>query len=238
MIKATGHAGAADGPPVTPSPRTRLPLLIALGAGLAVGVLTFGGQVIPGWLDRHVSHDVVTRAVSSFIGQESNSGAVWSMLAFALVAALPVVRWRAALAGFIVLLAAAGGYYAAVTVFLHDNPGLGLRSSLVWGAVAVVAGPVFGLAGSVWRRGAPRWRPWGLTAPGALFVVEGGYDAVVLRYFGDAAVSVAVGFLVVVLLARTGAERRSALLRMLPCIAVLAAAFAGAVLVVTVGFTL
>ncbi|XVV10997.1 DUF6518 family protein [Actinoplanes sp. CA-131856] len=210
---------------------------IAVAAGLAVGGLTLGGQALPGYVTRNVTDAAAARAVGDVIAQLSNSGATWSAIAFLVVAFLPLDRWWAALGGFLTLAGATVGYYAAATVFLHDDlSSSALRGPLVWAAIAVVAGPIFGSAAAVWRRGAPRHRPWALAVPGAVFIAEGIYDAAVLHYWADSAVAIVIGLLLVTGLARTATERRAALIRLTPAVAVIGTAFAAAVALAALGF--
>ncbi|WP_062429661.1 DUF6518 family protein [Herbidospora daliensis] len=174
---------------------------IALGAGLALGVLTNLAQGrLPGaW------------------NQIANSGAVWSVAAFVAGALAPPGRsalLRAVLAGLAAELGLVVGYYAYAT-FVRDVMG-DFSWALVWVVVACVAGPVFGVAGLWWRRGTARWRRVaGLAALAGVFGMEGVYYAFVLEYFPQAWACLAV-FLLVPLLARTLRERGLTLLAAAP----------------------
>lgn len=210
----------------------------AAAAGLVIGALTLAGQALPRFLLDHGIDDAVTGAIAGFIAQHlGNSGAAWSLWAFLAGALLPVRRWLAALAGLLVLLGATLGYYSATTVFLHDDVSNGVTSSLVWGAVSLVAGPLFGAAGALWLRGPARLRPWAPALIGGLFLAEGLYYALVLRYQGDAIASALTGLVLVCLLERSGEGRRAALVRLLPATLVMSLALAGAVGVTVLGFS-
>lgn len=118
-----------------------------------------------------------------------NSGAVWSLAAFAADAILPVRGWRAAVAGTLVLAGAVLGYYGSTTVFLHDDLSTSaLTGPAFWAVVACVAGPIFGVAGAVSTRGERSVHTAAaLGTLGAVFLAEGLYLAIVLRYAGEAA---------------------------------------------------
>ncbi|MEV4349785.1 DUF6518 family protein [Actinoplanes sp. NPDC049596] len=212
-------------------------LAIASAAGLVVGVLTLGGQALPGYVFRHITESSAVKAVTDVVAQLSNSGATWSAIAFLIVAALSLTRWAAALGGFLTLAGATVGYYAAATIFLHDDlSSTALRGPLIWAAIAVVAGPLFGLAAAIWRHGPTRLRPWALATPSALFIAEGLYNAIILHYWTESAVAVIIGLLLVIGLARTSTERRAALIRLLPTLAAIGSAFAAAVLITDAAF--
>ena len=83
-----------------------------------------------------------------------NAGCVWAALAV-VCGWLLVTPSRAAIGGLAGLMLAVGGYYLA-GVTLGDRTAIGLRGVSgalgSWLGVAVVAGPVLGLVGSVSRR--------------------------------------------------------------------------------------
>ncbi|TKK79074.1 hypothetical protein FDA94_36060 [Herbidospora galbida] len=194
---------------MTNQARWRRAVPIALGAGLAAGVLTNLGQGrLPGaW------------------NQIANSGAVWSVAAFvagALAAGAPprgftaygpgttpAPRDRSALhhallAGLAAELGLVVGYYGYAE-FGRDGMG-NFYWPLVWVVMACVAGPVFGVAGLWWRRGVARWqRVGGLAALAGVFGMEAAHYAFVLEYAPQAWACLAV-FLLVPLLARTARE--------------------------------
>ncbi|KQX55860.1 hypothetical protein ASE09_27730 [Streptomyces sp. Root66D1] len=148
--------------------------------------------------------------------QIPNSGAVWSVAAFAAGAllarkvGLPV----AAVGG---LLAESGlviGYYGYAEV---ARGGVGsLFAPLVWIGMACVAGPLFGVAGSWWRGTSPRHRVIGLAALAGVFGMEGIHYAWVLHYAPQAWACLTVMVLVPLLMGRTHRERALTLLTALP----------------------
>jgi hypothetical protein len=182
----------------------RTPAVSLLTAGLAGLVL--GGVTL-----------LMQGTFPGFLNQLGNSGAVWSAAAFAAGALLPVRGWRAAVAGLILLVGAVVGYYGSTTVLLNDDVDAHtLRGPVVWAVVACVAGPVFGLAGAVWRGGQPVHRAAAAAALGAVFVAEGLYLLIVLRYVDEAVLMVGLGLLLPALLGRSGADRLRALAAVVP----------------------
>ena len=173
--------------------------LWAVLAGVAIGCLTLLGQSVlgPGW------HRL------------TNSGAVWSLVAFAVGTRAASDR-QAAVAGLATLILAVASYYAAAVLFV--DAGVAPRSLVIWGVTACVAGPVFGLAGRWWRvETSARRRVAALCVLGAVFVAEGLWS--LLRIPGDepaATVEIVVGVLVPAALARTGRERISVLAWLAP----------------------
>lgn len=127
---------------------------IAALAGLAVGVLTVVGQgALP---DRF---------------NIANSGAVW-LIPVAFIGWLMPSDARAAVAGAAALFASVVGYYASVPL-LVDGAATGTRSVVIWGVAALIAGPVFAVAGR-WTRDEPiRRRVPGLALLGGVFLGEG-----------------------------------------------------------------
>lgn len=80
----------------------------------------------------------------------ANSGAVWLVPAVLVGAVMPT-DLRAALAGSGTLVVAVVAFYAAVPV-LVEGASSAPRAVVIWSAVALVAGSVFGVAGR-WIRG-------------------------------------------------------------------------------------
>lgn len=101
---------------------------IIVSAGLAVGIVTqiLQGVLPDGW------------------GVLANSGVMWALMAFALGAAMPTVRW-ASVGGATQLVIASVVYYVAVDWYegISSDP----RGAIIWSAAGLVAGPVFAVAG-------------------------------------------------------------------------------------------
>ncbi|MFC8957563.1 DUF6518 family protein [Streptomyces sp. NPDC057101] len=164
----------------------------ALGAGLVLGIFT---NLFQGWLPGSWN-------------QIANSGAVWSVVAFAagsLLAgriALPMV----AVAGLCAEVGLVVGYYGYAE-FGRDGMGH-LGYLLVWLAMAFLAGPLFGIAGSWWRHGLTTGRRViGLAALAGVFGMEGIHYAWTLHYAAQAWACLVVVVLVPLLMARGHRER-------------------------------
>jgi hypothetical protein len=102
-----------------------------------------------------------------------NAIGAWLAVAFALGASARTVP-TGALRGVIGLLSAVAAYYV-----LNGLLGTGFRvigashAATVWGSVALLAGPVFGLAGAAWRHGHGWPRAAGVAALSAALIAEG-----------------------------------------------------------------
>ena len=139
--------------------------------------------------------------------QAANAISPWLLVAFLVGAAMPD-RASAVVAGSATLVLALIGYYAMTQLRFGNGGGTG--SLIFWGLGAAVGGPVFGLAGNVWRTGEHRNRALALGLLAAVFIAEGGYHLVVLSEPG-VAVGLAIGGLLVPLVlgrARAGPGRR------------------------------
>lgn len=175
---------------------------IAVLGGIAVGALTLGGQrVLPGAYN-----------------QLANSGAVWSVAAFAAARFLPVRKRRAAVVGAFALVGAVVGYYASTTLVLHDDVDAAtMRAPLAWLAAAVIAGPLLGIVGMLARVDDRAWiRAVALVLPGAVFVGEAVYQATVNHDGAVAGLLVVIGVLLTPLFARSGADRVRAAIAFVP----------------------
>ncbi|MDX3374641.1 DUF6518 family protein [Streptomyces sp. ME02-6991-2A] len=165
---------------------------VATGGGLLLGVLT---NLAQGWLPDAWQ-------------QLPNSGAVWSTVAFA----VGVLLYRnerlvqAALGGAGAEVGLVLGYYGYAE-FGRDGAG-SLFFPLVWLGLALVAGPLFGVAGWWWRRGRDaRRRVAGLGAFAGLWGMEGLLYAVDLHHIPEAYTCLALFVLIPLLMARDHKER-------------------------------
>jgi len=171
--------------------------LTAFASGLVLGMLT---NLAQGWLPGSWN-------------QLANSGAIWSVAAFAAGAvlarraSLPIT----AVAGLCAESGLVIGYYGYAE-FGRDGMG-GLLAPLVWLAMAFVAGPLFGVAGAWWRGSASRSRRViGPAALAGVFGAEGLHYAWALHYATQAWACLTVFVSVPLLLARTHKERALTLL--------------------------
>jgi hypothetical protein len=191
-----------------PGAPLRRGLTLGLLIGLGVGALSFLAQ---GRLPGYWYH----------LG---NSGSVWVAAAFLAGTFVAERRW-AAVSGVLTLLCAVGGYFLTGT--LMGVP-YALSMMVFWAVVAVVGGPIFGLAGSLWRYAAAQplaWRLQALFQPaiaagllGAAFVAEGVYHRIANPHLPVAWPLMGVGVLIPLLLGRTQRERFIGLLMLLPAV--------------------
>lgn len=172
---------------------------VALGIGGLVGVATFLGQrVMPGQWNTLV-----------------NSGAIWLVAPF-FVGARVGPRSLAAVVGAAALLATVAGYHVAAG--LADAP-ISTWMTAFWSGIALVAGPIYGLAGLWWHDERRVLRVISVALLGGVFVAEGLYLTAVLHYFWSGGVMLVAGLIATVLMAR---RDRLATLLVLPIPAVTA----------------
>ena len=129
------------------------PAVAIVVSGLAVGIVTqiMQGVLPDGW------------------GVLANSGVMWALMAFALGALLPTLRW-AAVGGAVQLVIASIVYYVAVDWF--EGTSSDAHGAIIWSAAGVVAGSVFGLAGHVFGHRA-EWRWPSLALVSGVLIGEG-----------------------------------------------------------------
>jgi hypothetical protein len=172
---------------------------LALGVGILTGVAThFGQRVLPGQWNTLV-----------------NSGAIWLIPTFFLGSGMQSLAW-AAIAGAGTLVATVAGYYGSAA--LTGAP-ISVRNVAIWFAVALVAGPLYGVAGRWWRSDRRALRVSGVALFGGVLVAEGLYLVLVLRYCWSGGTMAAAGFIAALLLAQRGDRMRTLLAVPLPAVA-------------------
>lgn len=179
------------------SPVARVSL--ALGVGILTGLATQIGQgFMPGQWNTLV-----------------NSGAIWLVAVFLVASRMPTpVSAAAAATGG--LLSTVATYYGAAA--LTGAP-ISLRNVLFWAVVALVAGPLFGLAGH-WRYDERRMlRVAGVALLGGVLVAEGFYLLLVLKYYWSGWAMVSAGILAATLLAQQSDRLRTLAALPLPALA-------------------
>ncbi len=203
-------AGAAHAPAPAPAARTAgwpALLAVAVAAGLLAGALTSFGQTLFG---------------GGALAGLANAVSPWLVAPF-LVGALARRPWAAAAAGLLTCAGEVVGYY--LTADLRGFA-VGSAAILLWTVAGALGGPVFGLAGRLWRTGraeGPRWAGAGAALLAGCWLAEALVTyLVVLRRPDQAAVFAVVAALLVLLLGRGG--DRGALLTRLPVAVVLGAA--------------
>jgi hypothetical protein len=153
-------------PPAAPELATRPPLVGRAVGGFGTSILVGGLLGVGAWVSDQLAYPLDLLLPVNTIG-------AWLAAAFVLGASARTIG-TGALRGLIGLLAAVGAYYALIAVLGVGFRALGAsHAATVWGLVALVAGPLLGLAGATWRHGSgwPRALAVGLLA-GAL-VAEG-----------------------------------------------------------------
>ena len=102
----------------------------------------------------------------------ANSSAVWAVLAFTIGYWVRTPWWRAAGAGVVLLVLAVPSYYVAATLIQDDDlSNVWSATSLLWMFFGLVAGALFGAAGS-WARTSGWRRLVGIALPGAVLFAE------------------------------------------------------------------
>ena len=172
---------------------------LALGVGILTGLATLAGQgFMPGQWNTLV-----------------NSGAIWLVPVFLVGSRMPSRAW-AAVAGTGTLLATVAAYYGAAA--LTGAP-ISLRNVMFWAAVALVAGPLFGLAGQGRRDDRRALRVAGVALLGGVLVAEGLYLLLVLKYYWSGGTMVLAGALAAALLAQRSDRLRTLLVLPVPAMA-------------------
>jgi hypothetical protein len=102
-----------------------------------------------------------------------NAIGAWVAVAFALGASARTIP-TGALRGVIGLLSAVAAYYVLNGILGSGFRAIGAsHAATVWGSVALLAGPAFGVAGSAWRHGHGWGRAIGVAALSAALIAEG-----------------------------------------------------------------
>jgi hypothetical protein len=175
---------------IAPRPGRHAALVaLVLTAGLGIGAATSFGQ-------GHLSG-----ALSPLV----NSASAWLVAPFFFGSRMTSVRGAAA-AGFAVCVLQLVGY--SVTAELR---GFSAGGTIVvfWTMCAVVGGPIFGAAGRLWRVHAEPLHSVGSAVLPAAFLAEGLWVYVhELRYWGAAALWLAIGALLALVMTRGLRDRR------------------------------
>jgi hypothetical protein len=167
--------------------------LLLLFAGPALGLFAWQS-------DRAQTNGMLNEVIRGL----GNVPSPWLGLAFVTGALLARPFWGA-LAGAASLTLAVATYYVAIRLS-GDREGIPLRGAMTgWFAVALIAGPAFGIAGAVWRSGPSLLKPLVVGLLTGALVGEVAYFAGdALRYglwhFGDTRVFLAAADLTVALL--------------------------------------
>jgi uncharacterized protein DUF6518 len=122
------------------------------------------------------------------VGGLGNSPAVWAVAAFLLTFAMGWGVLRGVAGAVVFLGLAVPGYYLAAALIQHDDwANLSNANAILWVALGVVAGIVFG-AGGVVARAPGALRVWAAALPGAVVLAEA---VIQVRRVGDPSYGVA-----------------------------------------------
>lgn len=129
-----------------------------IGLGVALGVLA--------WLADQLEYPYSALIPANAIG-------AWIGLGFILGASAKTVP-TGALRGLIGLLSAVAAYYALISIFAVGFRLIGAsHAATTWGAVALIAGPIFGAAGGAWRHWQGAGRAIAVAILAASLIAEG-----------------------------------------------------------------
>ncbi len=151
-----------------------------------------------------------------------NSGAVWLVPTFFMGALVGSQRW-AAVAGLATLAGCLVGYFVSGTLG-------GVAYAWVyigyWAGVALVGGPVFGLAGRWWRDVHRPRRVLALALLGGVFIAEGAYTLLVNPHLSVGWPLITAGVAAPLVVGRSAGDRLWALAALVPAAALGGAAYA------------
>jgi hypothetical protein len=178
-------------------PRAR-PLASRAAFGFGTGIALGAGLGALAWLADQLPYPWGALIPANAIG-------AWLALAFLLGASAKTVP-TGALRGLIGLLSGVAAYYALISIFAVGFRLIGAsHAATTWGAVALVAGPLFGAAGGAWRHWEGNRRAFAAGLLAASLIAEGvafgklrTSDPVALFYL----VEIAIGLLLPILLLR------------------------------------
>jgi hypothetical protein len=146
-------------------PRAR-PLASRAAFGFGTGIGLGAGLGALAWLADQLAYPWGALIPANAIG-------AWLALAFLLGASAKTVP-TGALRGLIGLLTAVAAYYALISIFAVGFRLIGAsHAATTWGAVALVAGPVFGAAGGGWRHWQGNRRAFAAGLLAASLIAEG-----------------------------------------------------------------
>jgi Family of unknown function (DUF6518) len=154
----------------SPSPAPELairPSLIGRAVeGLGTSVLVGAALGALAWLSDQLQWPYSLLIPANMIG-------VWLGIAFALGASARTIP-TGAIRGLIGLLAAVAIYYLLFATLGAGYRAIGAgHAATVWGLVALIAGPIMGGAGAVWRHGSGRPRAIAVAVLAAALIAEG-----------------------------------------------------------------
>ncbi len=154
----------------SPSPPPDLVLAPSLAhrfvAGFGASILGGAALGVAAWWADQLEYPFGLLIPANMIGS-------WLALAFILGVSARTVP-TGALRGLIGLVAAVAAYYLLLALLGHGIRAIGAsHAASIWGAVALIAGPVMGGAGAIWRHGSGWPRIVGVAVLSAGLFAEG-----------------------------------------------------------------
>lgn len=141
---------------------------LARRAGTAIPLALLAGGVLGAlaWLSDDLGYPAGLLIPANLVG-------AWALVAFAAGAGARTILGGAG-RGLFALVAAVAVYYLAYGLLGEGWRAVGAaRAAMIWGSVALVAGPPLGLAGSLWRHHTGWPRSLGIAIPAGVLIAEG-----------------------------------------------------------------
>lgn len=191
----------SSSPSRVPDIAARPTLLTRAVGGFGTSILGGAGLGAAAWLSDQLGYPLGILIPANTIG-------VWLAVAFVLGGSARTVP-TGALRGLIGLLSAVVAYYVLIAAFGEGFRAIGAsHAATVWGGVALIAGPVMGGAGAIWRYGTGWPRAIGVAVLAAALVGEGvvfgaprlvhvdqlGHDPGAFLYLAEIAIGLALPF--------------------------------------------
>lgn len=156
--------------PSSPSPAPDLsiapPLAVRAVGGFGTSILAGAALGAAAWYSDGLGYPLGLLIPANAIG-------VWLGVAFVLGASARTLP-TGALRGVIALLSAVAVYYILIAIFGQGYRAIGAsHAATIWGAVALLAGPIMGGAGAVWRHGTGWPRALGVAVLASALFAEG-----------------------------------------------------------------
>jgi len=137
-------------------------------AGTAIPVALLAGAILGAlaWFSDDLGYPAGLLIPANLVG-------VWGLVAFGAGAGARTVLGGAG-RGLFALLAAVAVYYLAYGLLGEGWRAAGAgRAAMIWGSVALLAGPTLGLAGSAWRHREGTVRSLAIAVPAGVLIAEG-----------------------------------------------------------------
>jgi hypothetical protein len=156
----------SSGPSPAPDPSARPGLAKRVVSGLGTSIVVGAGLGVAAWISDQLEWPYSLLIPANAIG-------AWLGIAFALGASARTIP-TGALRGLVGLLSAVASYYLLNALLADGFRAIGAsHAATIWGAVALLAGPVMGGAGAVWRYGHGWPRAIGVGLLSAALIAEG-----------------------------------------------------------------